>query len=107
MSEQQIWKKMREEARSDIPVKKTGALNAALLFGLAGLAFAMIVTPMVSGPKGDSLFADAAMPEFDNIVTGSVKKSDGPRQYVIRRSILQDMPDTVCIIDDDGAQSGC
>ena len=88
-------------------VRKTGALNAALLFGMAGLALALIVTPFVANRNGGAVFARSAVPAFDNIVTGSIKKKDGTREYVVRRSILQEIPGAVCIINADGSSSGC
>ncbi|MCO6188199.1 hypothetical protein [Rhizobium sp. L1K21] len=107
MSEQNVWKSFREEAKVQPNRARGGALNAALLFGLAVLAFTMIVTPMLVERTEGLQFANSDMPAFDNITTGSIKKRDGVREYVVRRSVLQEMPGSVCIIESVGPQNDC
>lgn len=107
MSEQNVWKTFREEANEKPVRARGGALNAALLFGLAVIAFTMIVTPMLAERAEGLKLANSDMPSFDNITTGSIRKRDGTREYVVRRSVLQEMPGSVCIIESDGSRSGC
>lgn len=83
-----------------------GALNMALLFGTAAIALALIVTPMLAPEKGDRM--QASTMDYDNITTGSVPTGDGKtKRYTIRRSVLQQHPGDVCIIDENGRQHGC
>lgn len=85
---------------------RMGALNMALLFGTAAIALTLIVTPMLAPGKADRM--QASTMDYDNITTGSVPSSDGrTKRYTIRRSILSDKPDDVCIIQQDGTKVGC
>ena len=86
---------------------RIGTLNMALLFGTAAIALTLIVTPMLA-PGRSSDRMQASTMDYDNITTGSVPSSDGKtKRYTIRRSILQDNPGDVCIIDSDGRKNGC
>ncbi len=107
MVEQEIWKKFREDAKAVPTVVRSGALNMALLFAVAVVAVTMIVTPKMVERVEAQQFANSGTSSFDNIVTGSIKKRDGAKEYVVRRSILQEMPGAVCIINGDGSSSGC
>jgi hypothetical protein len=92
----------------DFPSVKSspiGALNMALLFGTAVIALSLIVTPLLSA-KNDKI--EASTMGYDDIKTGSIPAQDGKvKHYTIRRSVLQANPGAVCIIDQDGNQSGC
>ncbi|WP_337269261.1 hypothetical protein [Oryzifoliimicrobium ureilyticus] len=107
--EDDFWKAVREKERLSAPPTRTGALNIALLFGTAAVALALILTPMLAEKtKSGSVFASA--PEFDDIVTGSVPKEPSDhsgKRYIIRRSILQDTPGSVCITPGYAAEPGC
>jgi hypothetical protein len=85
---------------------RIGALNMALLFGTAAIALTLIVTPMLAPDKAERM--QASTMDYDNITTGSVPSHDGKtKRYTIRRSILQESPGDVCIIDSDGTKNGC
>lgn len=85
---------------------RMGTLNMALLFGTAVIALTLIVTPMLAPGKADRM--QASTMDYDNITTGSVPSHDGKsKRYTIRRSILQENPGDVCIIDNDGTKIGC
>jgi hypothetical protein len=85
---------------------RMGTLNMALLFGTAAIALTLIVTPMLAPDKTDRM--QASTMDYDNITTGSVPSHDGKtKRYTIRRSILQENPGDVCIIDNDGTKIGC
>jgi hypothetical protein len=85
---------------------RMGTLNMALLFGTAVIALTLIVTPMLAPGKADRM--QASTMDYDNITTGSVPSHDGKtKRYTIRRSILQQNPGDVCIIDNDGTKIGC
>jgi hypothetical protein len=84
---------------------RMGALNMALLFGTAVIAISLIVTPLLSS-KTDDLQANTF--GYDDIKTGSIPAHDGTlKHYTIRRSILQQDPSKVCIIDENGNKNGC
>jgi hypothetical protein len=84
---------------------RMGTLNMALLFGTAVIAVALIVTPLLSA-RNDEMQASTI--GYDDIKTGSIPSHDGKlKHYTIRRSILQQDPSDVCIIDQNGNKSGC
>ena len=85
---------------------RIGTLNMALLFGTAAIALSLIVTPMLAPGKAERM--QASTMDYDNITTGSVPSHDGKtKRYTIRRSILQENPGDVCIIENDGTKIGC
>jgi lipopolysaccharide export LptBFGC system permease protein LptF len=85
---------------------RIGAVNVALLFGTAAIALSLILTPIVS-QKSDEMQAGATL-GYDDIKTGSIPTGDGKvKRYTIRRSVLQDNPGDVCIIDQNGVRNGC
>jgi hypothetical protein len=49
----------------------------------------------------------ASAPDLDNITTGSIPQTENGKRYTIRRSVLQQEPGSVCIIQGYGADSGC
>ena len=82
-----------------------GAINVALLFGTAVIALTLILTPILSSDK-DTI--EASTMGYDDIKTGSIPADDGKvKRYTIRRSVLQENPGEVCIIDQNGNKSGC
>jgi hypothetical protein len=75
-----------------------GVLRVALLFGLMGIALALVVVPFAERRTGPLVAG-----EIDMMTTGSI----GPRDtYTIRRSVLQPSPDAICVIQSDGSRSG-
>jgi len=79
---------------------RSGALRAALLFGSAGVALALVLTPIVERKSRSYAFAGV-----DLMSTGTVAKQR-PGTYTIRRSVLQTHPSELCIIRADGSRSG-
>lgn len=67
------------------------AMQAALVFGAAGLALALVGPPLMES-AGSRLVA-ARQGGIDRTTTGSV--STGGR-YTIRKSVLSDTPQVVC-----------
>ncbi len=96
--DEDFWKSVQE--RDDAPRSaRTGILNIALLFGTAFVALAMIVPPMLSSDPDKKRLAFEA-DQYDNITTGSINRSEGEnKRYTIRRSVLQETPGSVCIVD--------
>ena len=100
-----FWKAVQEKEQSYSSSRKMGALNLALLFGTAAVALSLILTPMLSDKSKSSVLASA--PDFDNITTGSIPQTENGKRYTIRRSVLQQEPGSVCIVQGYGADSGC
>lgn len=105
--DEELWKTVRVRNRSSYRSGKTGALNIALLFGTAAIALSLIVTPMVAD-SGDARRLAHVQEEFDRITTGSIKPAEeGSKQYTIRRSVLQETPGSVCIIQPYDTDARC
>ncbi|MFC5759188.1 MULTISPECIES: hypothetical protein [unclassified Rhizobium] len=102
-----FWKAVREKERaSSSASRRTGALNIALLFGTAVVALTLILTPMLADSSKKSVLASAPA-DFDTITTGSIPKSENGKRYTIRRSVLQDTPGSVCVVQGYGVGAGC
>ncbi|MBO3762360.1 hypothetical protein [Ciceribacter sp. L1K22] len=101
-----FWDTVRSAERKEPKSNRTGVLNMALLFGTAAIALSLILTPMLAGGGGNKSLAYTA-DDFDNITTGSIGNSDGAKRYTIRRSILQETPGSVCIVDSYNGGAGC
>ena len=106
MADDDFWKAVQEKERAAGTSRRTGALNIALLFGTAVVALSLILTPMLSDRSKSSVFASAPM-DIDAITTGSIPKSEHGKRYTIRRSILQDTPGSICIIQGYGDGNRC
>jgi hypothetical protein len=92
----------------DVPTTapRIGALNVAVIFGVAVVALTLILAPFVDR-ESSQLAGTVAPGAYDDIVTGSITTNSGPKRYIVRRSVLQDTPGAVCIINSDGSTSGC
>ncbi|MDK4736653.1 hypothetical protein [Rhizobium sp. CNPSo 3490] len=101
-----FWKAVREKERASSASRRTGALNIALLFGTAVVALTLILTPMLADSSKKSVFANAPV-DFDTITTGSIPKNESGKHYTIRRSVLQDTPGSVCVVQGYGVGAGC
>lgn len=103
----EFWKTVRAQQRASIRSGKTGVLNIALLFGTAAIALSLIVTPMLANRQDSRRMANVQQ-DFDQITTGSIKPADkGVKHYTIRKSVLQDTPGSVCIVQGYGASTPC
>ena len=101
----EFWKSQGEQEFVGEKTNRIGAVNMALLFGTAAIALSLILTPVLSSDKNDM---QASTLGYDDIKTGSIPTEDGKvKRYTIRRSVLQDNPGEVCIIDREGNRSGC
>ncbi|MBX9468575.1 hypothetical protein [Rhizobium rhizophilum] len=106
MVNEDFWKAARSRERSSIKTGRTGVLNIALLFGTAAIALSLVLTPMLAS-KSDRKTLAYQPDEFDMITTGSIPKDDSGKRYTIRRSVLQETPGSVCIIDGYGSGQAC
>lgn len=100
MADEEFWNdvRFRVRRRASYASYKTGALNLALLFGTAAVALTLILTPILAS-KQDNRSLALIPDEFDTITTGSVPRKDTGRAYSIRRSVLQEVPGSVCIVE--------
>lgn len=105
MVDEDFWGTVRVRRRA--ANKSTGVINIALLFGTAAIAFSLIITPMLAG-KSDNRRTARSGDDFDMITTGSITKQPATgKNYTIRRSVLQDTPGSVCIVQGYGGENGC
>lgn len=74
-------------------------LRATLLFGSAGVALALILTPVADRFSRDPNIGVG----LDYTATGSIDRSNS---YTIRRSVLQKDAGALCILRPDGRRSG-
>ena len=98
MSLDKDWDSIRPERSSRAVHAGMGILRITLLFGSAAVALALIITPIVANQTRPQL----ARGGLDTMSTGSIDRST----YTIRRSVLQPSPGSVCVIRDNGRQSG-
>jgi hypothetical protein len=113
--DEQFWKTVREKRQETYRSSRTGALNIALLFGTAAIALALILTPMLASHDDRNKIASVKQ-DFDMLTTGSISKpqpstttttdADGKR-YTIRRSVIQETPGSVCIVQGYSGGSDC
>jgi hypothetical protein len=104
--DEEFWKTVRNRQRT-YRSGRTGALNMALLFGTAVIALSLILTPMLAERSNQTRLAHV-QEDFDMLTTGSIKPTDGSgKHYTIRRSVLQETPGSVCIVQGYGTDGGC
>jgi hypothetical protein len=106
MRDEDFWKAVQEKDFTPAGDTRTGALNLALLFGTAVIALALVLTPVLSAKSDKRIMANVP-DEFDMISTGSIPKEAGGKRYTVRRSVLQEMPGAVCIVNGTGTAGGC
>lgn len=81
-----------------------GIFRMALLFGSAAVALALILTPIAESQVDRVLYASNPA-GVDMMPTGTVgARSSG--SYVVRRSVLQPSPTSVCIIRENRMRTG-
>lgn len=116
MSLDRDWDSIRPD-RSFAVHAGMGILRITLLFGSAVVALALIATPLLDSQTARDHFAGG----LDGMSTGSIGSpgsvgstgsigntgSIGHRgTYTLRRSVLQPLPSSVCVIRDNGKRSG-
>lgn len=97
------WDNLHEDRNSIVGDAGSGALRIALLFGSVAVAFALFLVPIMSRNDGYSFGGRSSGQGLDQMSTGSISKSNA---YVVRRSVLQQTPNSICVIRADGAKSG-
>jgi hypothetical protein len=105
--DEDFWKTVRDRQRVTYRSGRTGALNIALLFGTAAIALSLILTPMLAD-RADQRRLAHVQEDFDLLTTGSIPKAEpGTKHYTIRRSVLQETPGSVCVIQPYGTDGDC
>ncbi|CAH2400457.1 hypothetical protein [Mesorhizobium escarrei] len=109
MSLDRDWDSIRPDRSFSAVHAGMGILRITLLFGSAAVALALIATPLLDSRmrSGRDDFAGG----LDRMSTGSVGStgtgSTGRREtYTLRRSVLQPLPTSICVIRDNGQRSG-
>lgn len=103
MANSSDWYTPRGSVRSSASAASMGVLRVVLLFGSAAAALAVILTP-IADRQSRNYAQNVIHPGIDRISTGSVQRYSG--KYTVRRSVLQNRPDSVCIIRDNGVRNG-
>ncbi|KQS64420.1 hypothetical protein ASG39_10630 [Rhizobium sp. Leaf371] len=106
MVDDDFWRTVQDKDLTKGEYRRTGVLNLALLFGTAVIALTLILTPMMASKNTTKVLANAPI-DYDTISTGSIPDDKGTKRYTVRRSVLQEMPGAVCIVNGDGGKSGC
>lgn len=107
MSLDRDWDSIRPDRSESAVHVGMGILRITLLFGSAAVALALIATPLLDSrtrlQSGRADFAGG----LDRMSTGSIGNT-GPigHTYTLRRSVLQPLPSSVCVIRDNGKRSG-
>ena len=78
-------------------------IRLTLLFGSAVVGLALIAVMVINDHFGDRMDDAGLGPGIDYTSTGSIGYQG---TYVLRRSVLQPSPNSVCIIRDNGTRSG-
>ncbi|UUP17119.1 hypothetical protein [Nitratireductor thuwali] len=79
-----------------------GALRLALLFGSAGIALALILTPIADRQSRGVVVQGIGI---DRTTTGSLPQRRG-ETITLRRSVLQPTASAVCVIRANGVRTG-
>jgi hypothetical protein len=102
MDQGKVWFRAARE-RPSLTGVGMGALRVSLLFGMAGIALALLAAPFAENQARDRLARSGVGNQLDFTSTGTARASSG---YTLRRSVLQPHPGSVCIIRDNGIRSG-
>lgn len=94
-----FWKTVDNSRGYSAKNRRTGVLNVTLLFGTAAIALSLILTPMLAN-KTQTTTRLAPVPDnIDNILTGSIKRTEAGKTYTIRKSILNGDTDSSCLVE--------
>ncbi len=97
------WDLVQDERNNSLKDAGVGALRVTLLFGSAAVAFALFLVPIMNKTDGFSFANRGSGQGLDQMSTGSISKKGA---YVVRRSVLQNSPQSICVIRADGGRSG-
>ena len=103
MSLDKDWDSIRPDRNYRAADAGMGILRITLLFGSAAVALALIATAFLDNQTRSQFVRDNLAGGLDTGSTGSIGHRD---TYTLRRSVLQPMPSSVCVIRNDGTRSG-
>ena len=83
---------------------RSSAVKAAVLFAGAGIMSALILTPILARDAPTRMAYRSG--DYNNIITGSIPGQNAGSSYTIRKSVLQNSPDSICIIQPNGLKTG-
>ena len=109
MSMRDEWSGPHSSGHWTLGMASMGALRLTLLFGSAAVALALILTPIMEKQADRMAYSPYPAGSYpagiDMMATGTVgQRSSG--SYVIRRSVLQPSPNSVCVIRQNGMRTG-
>lgn len=100
MSLDRDWDSIRPERSFRVADAGMGMLRITLLFGSAAVALALVATPFLDSQTQQQIARDGGL---DMASTGSIGHRD---TYTLRRSVLQPLPSSICVIRNDGSRHG-
>ena len=103
MSLDRDWDSIRPDRNHSAANAGMGILRITLLFGSAAVALALIATPFLDSRTRLQAARANFAGSLDTMNTGSIGRRD---TYTLRRSVLQPLPSSVCVIRDNGRRSG-
>ncbi|ACM37870.1 MULTISPECIES: hypothetical protein [Rhizobium/Agrobacterium group] len=99
MTQKDFGKGGRQSRRATSRSGRIGVVNLALLFAVTAVAVSLVLTPMLADKTTSGQFA-ARPADVDRMSTGSIPgEHDAGKRYTIRRSVLQETPGSVCIVN--------
>ncbi|MRX35204.1 hypothetical protein [Aminobacter sp. MDW-2] len=96
------WDLIRPERSSPTARARAGILRVSLLFGLIAIALTLFVTPFLED-RARPILGQLRLDGLDYTATGSVSRTN---TYTLRRSVLQETPQSVCVIHPHGEHTG-
>lgn len=114
MSLRNEWEMPQTRSGSLLGEVGMGALRVALLFGSGAVGLALIMTPLVESQVERMAYSSYSS-RLDPMATGSVTRGAGAQafgdqrsasSYIVRRSVLQPAPNSVCLIRSNGMRTG-
>jgi hypothetical protein len=104
MSLERDWDSIRPDRGFRAVDAGMGILRITLLFGSAAVALALIATPFLDNQTRPQSVRDGFAGGLDMTATGSI--GHRTNTYTVRRSVLQPLPSSICVIRNDGSRSG-
>ncbi len=103
MSLERDWDSIRPDRSFRAADAGMGILRITLLFGSAAVALALIAAPLLDSQTRSQGARDGFAGGLDMGSTGSIGRRD---TYTLRRSVLQALPSSICVIRSDGSRHG-
>lgn len=104
MNDGDFWTTVADKYPGTEQAGRLKTLKLAFLFAGVGVTSALVLTPILAV---DNTSRVAFAPDgYDNIITGSIPARNSGKTYTIRKSVLQDTPDSICIIQRNGLKTG-